>query len=114
MAAGTKLVITCNKTGGGTTTFSYNYAKSNASTANVTALCQFLINNKQYFQADLDSIKEAKTVTTSENVFDLTSEALNNPEFAKIYHNPDAGNNDVVDSDDDNGRENGDEVVKLR
>lgn len=98
MATGTKLQLTFVTGGGGTAKYTYNYAKSNATTANVKALAAFILDNNSYFNANPVAIKSAKTITTSENTYDMSELAKEFPDFAsRIVLN--AGKDYDIDSD---------------
>lgn len=107
MAAGTKLNLVFNNSDGGTTSYTWNYAKSGATKANVVALGQAMITNTSILASKLVSLKSAKTVTTSENVYDLdnVSDLMTTPNFkpsiidtgtAPIEGNPDTPDADTV------------------
>lgn len=71
MAAGTKLNIVFNNADGGTTSYTWNYADPGATLNDVTALGAAMIANTSILAATLVSMKSAKTITTSENIYDL-------------------------------------------
>lgn len=71
MAAGTRLEITFD-TMGGSKTASFAYAKPGATETAVKALAQAIIANGSIFQNPPIRATAAKTVTTSENVYDLS------------------------------------------
>lgn len=71
MAAGTKLNIVFNNSDGGTTSYTWNYADPGATKNDVLALGQAMITNTSILASTLVSVKSAKTITTSENVYDL-------------------------------------------
>ena len=73
MAAGTKLVCTFSTSGDKTTSFTFNYAKSNATISNVKALMNAIVANGEIYVNVPLTAKSAKTVTTSENVYDLSA-----------------------------------------
>lgn len=73
MAATTKLVMTFTGTNNNDVTLSYNYAKSDASTANIKSLIQGIITNGSIFSNPPVSAKEAKLITTTETEVDLNS-----------------------------------------
>ena len=73
MAAGTKLVCTFGTSTDGTTSFTFNYAKPGATTTNVKALMNAMITNGAIFANVPVTMKSAKTVTTSENEYDLSA-----------------------------------------
>ena len=71
MASGTKLVCTFKTSNDKTISMTFNYAKSNATTANVKTLMNTIIANGAIFaNVPVYSIS-AKTQTTSENEFNL-------------------------------------------
>lgn len=71
MAAGTKLQITFD-TMSGSKTATFNYAKPGATEAAVKALAQTIITNGDIFANPPIRATAAKTVTTSENEYDLS------------------------------------------
>lgn len=71
MAAGTKLQLTF-ETMSGTKTVSLNYAEPGATTADVKAVGAAFIANGALFKTAPLALKAAKTVTTSENEYDLS------------------------------------------
>lgn len=71
MAAGTKLQLQF-ETMGGLKTWSFSRANPGVTKANVQALVQSMIANGTIFENQPIRIREAKTVTTSENVYDLS------------------------------------------
>lgn len=72
MAAGTKLQLKFD-TMSGSRTWTFNYAKSGATAASVKALGAAMIANGTILTYQPVRLTEAKTVTTSENVYDLDS-----------------------------------------
>ena len=72
MAAGTKLVCTFGTSNGGTEIFTFNYADAGATAANIKALMNAIITNGSIFAKVPTVIRDAKTVTTSEHVYDLS------------------------------------------
>ena len=70
MAAGTQLKLQFD-TLSGTKTWTYNYAKANASAANVRALCSAMIANGSIYTNPPLVIKSAKLVTTTEQEIDV-------------------------------------------
>ena len=56
----------------GDASFSYNYAKPNASTADIKTLVTGMITNGDIFANPAVAAKSAKIVTTSETVIDLS------------------------------------------
>lgn len=72
MAEGTRLQLTFD-TMSGSRTWSFNYAKASASTALVKAVGQAMITNGSIFSAPPVKLRSAKTVVTTENVYDLDS-----------------------------------------
>ena len=73
MAAGTKLVCTFGTSDDKTTTMTFNYADAGATAANVKALMSAIITNRVIFANVPVTAKSAKTVTTSEHVYDLSA-----------------------------------------
>lgn len=73
MAAGTKLVCTFGTNSDKTASFTFNYAKSGATLASVKALMTAIIANGAIYENVPLTAKSAKTVTTSENVYDLSA-----------------------------------------
>lgn len=73
MASGTKLVLSFENDEGRTTTYTFNYAKSTATATQVKALMNGMITNKVIYENAPTVIKSAKTVTTSESVYDLSA-----------------------------------------
>lgn len=71
MAAGTKLNIVFNNADGGTTSYTWNYADPGATKSDVLALGAAMIANTSILASTLVSVKSAKTITTSENVYEL-------------------------------------------
>ena len=80
MAAGTKLVMVFDVEGADTTTtISINYAKPGATTDNVKALARAIISNKTLWERQPAAIKSAKSVTTSENEYDVSGLDISSP-----------------------------------
>lgn len=73
MAEGTKLVLGFESSSGKSITLTYKYAKPSATLANVRALMNGIISNGSIFDSVPATSKSAKTVTTSENVYDLSA-----------------------------------------
>ncbi|MBQ7193720.1 MAG: DUF2922 domain-containing protein [Synergistaceae bacterium] len=73
MAEGTKLVLTFETSEDKTTSYTFNYAKPSATTAQVKALMQAMITNTTTLASTLTSAKSAKTVTTTEATYDLSA-----------------------------------------
>ncbi len=73
MAAGTKLVCTFGTSEEKTSTMTFNYAKSEPTEANVKAFMNAVIANGVIFENVPVTAKSAKTVTTTENVYDLSA-----------------------------------------
>lgn len=73
MAAGTKLVLGFETSGGSSVTFTYNYAKPTATAANVKALMSSMITNGSIFGNVPATSKSAKLVTTTETPYDLSA-----------------------------------------
>ena len=67
-----KLVMTFADADGANVTFSYPYAKDNATTNSVKNLANGLITNGSIFANPPISIKTAKIVITSETPYDLS------------------------------------------
>ena len=57
---------------GSTVKYSYNYAKPEATTANIKALMAGMITNGSIFENPPLEAKAAKLVTTDEEAFDLS------------------------------------------
>ena len=72
MAAGTKLVITFVDADSANRNFSFNYAKSGATTANIKALANGIVANGSIFEHVPVTPKSAKLVTTTEANVDIT------------------------------------------
>lgn len=72
MASGTRLQLTFD-TMSGSRTWSFNYAKPSATAQVVKAVGQAMIDNGSIFSSPPVKLRSAKTVTTSENVYDLNS-----------------------------------------
>lgn len=70
MAAGTQLKLQFD-TLSGTKTWTYNYAKANATVANVKALGAAMIANGEIYTNPPLVLKSAKVVVTSETEYDL-------------------------------------------
>ena len=70
MASGTKLQIRCG-TSSGEKTWTFNYAKSNATTANIRALAQALVENGSIYKYPPLVANSAKLIVTSETSIDL-------------------------------------------
>lgn len=71
MAEGTRLQLQF-ETMSGVKTWSFNYAKASPTLANVKALMQAMIANGEIYKTPPLVAYSAKTVTTSENEFDLS------------------------------------------
>lgn len=71
MAAGTKLQMTF-ETMSGRKTVTLQYAKSDATTADVKALGASFIDNGEIFMYPPVALNAAKMITTSETVYDLS------------------------------------------
>ena len=71
MAEGTRLVLGFETNTGSNVVFTYSYAKPSATLANVKALMNGIIANGSIFTKVPATAKSAKTITTSENVYDL-------------------------------------------
>ena len=72
MAAGVKLVCTFVTSNGGTEVFTFNYAEPGARTSDVKALMNAIIANGEIFAKVPVAAKDARTVTTSENEYNLS------------------------------------------
>lgn len=72
MAEGTKLVLGFENGSGHAVSISYSYAKPSATLANVKSLMNGIIANGSIFENVPVTAKSAKTVTTTENVYDLS------------------------------------------
>lgn len=84
MAAGTKLVLVFETTDGSTTTFSFNYADPGARKVDVIALATAMIANKTLWERQPSAIKSAKTVTTSENEYDVSNLSISSVYSTRI------------------------------
>lgn len=73
MAEGTKLVCTFETDEDKSVTMSFKYAKPNAEPTAVKTFMQAVIANNSIFENRPVVIKSAKTVTTSETVYDLSN-----------------------------------------
>ncbi|MBQ3653675.1 MAG: DUF2922 family protein [Synergistaceae bacterium] len=73
MAAGTKLVLTFVGSSGNTISSTFNYADPEATAANVKALMNGMIANGSIYANVPVTAKSAKTVTTTENAYDLSA-----------------------------------------
>ena len=71
MAAGTRLELEFETSSGGKMILTYNYAKPSAGLANIKALMNGIITNKDIFARQPATAVSAKEVTTSENIYDL-------------------------------------------
>ena len=71
MANTTKLVYKVGTTGG-TKTFTFNRAKSGATTANIRALATGLTTYGTFFQPQVLTVNSAKLVTTTDTTISLT------------------------------------------
>lgn len=72
MAAGTSLKMKFD-TMSGSKTWTFKYAKSGATLANIKALGAAMIANGTILENQPVRLTDARTVTTSENVYDLDS-----------------------------------------
>jgi len=99
MAEGTSLVLVFNDGTGGTTQISWKYAKPSATKANVLAFANELITQTSLLSKTLVSLKSAKTVTTSENVFDLEDTRDIPEELRAIIAPPEPEENDANDEE---------------
>ena len=95
MAECTKLVLTFETNEGKTTTMSINYAKPSAEASAVRALMNAIVTNGEIFENIPVTPKSAKTVTTSENVYDLSNLTREEP-----YTIPEAFEKGLVSLDD--------------
>ena len=73
MAEGTKLVLNFETNEDKTMTISFNYAKPSAESSAVKALMNAIITNNSIYENVPTVMKSAKTVTTSENIYDLSA-----------------------------------------
>lgn len=74
MAEGTKLVLTfATASSDKATTFTFRYAKPSATAQQVKALMNAMIANKEIYEYPPVTAKSAKTITTSETVYDLSA-----------------------------------------
>ncbi|MBQ7170348.1 MAG: DUF2922 domain-containing protein [Synergistaceae bacterium] len=73
MAAGTKLVCTFETSDDKTTSMTFSYADPGATSTEVKALMNAIITNGVIFASVPVTAKSAKTVTTSENEYDLSA-----------------------------------------
>lgn len=72
MAVGTKLIITFLDASSTERNFTFNYAKSNATTQNIKALAQGLITNGSIFTNVPVTAKSAKLVVSTETDIDIS------------------------------------------
>lgn len=100
MAAGTKLVLTFTTSAGRTTTHTYNYADPGATTSAVKTLCNTIITNGSIYENVPVAVKSAKTVTTSENEYDLDALAKLGVPIAPEYVEPEDESNEEENEDD--------------
>ena len=73
MAIGTKLVITFIDDIGASRNYSFNYAKANATAANIKLLAQTMIANGSIFTHIPVTASSATLVTTTETDVDINS-----------------------------------------
>ena len=73
MADGTKLVLTFLDQYDGTIVFTFPYAKASATAANVKNLMNVIIANGDIFEDKPVTMLSARTITTSETAYDLSS-----------------------------------------
>lgn len=71
MATGTQLKLTFD-TLSGSKTWTFKYAKPNATLANIKSLGGAMITNGDIYPEPPLVLKSAKTVTTTENEYDLS------------------------------------------
>lgn len=74
MAEGTKLNIVFNTSEGTTSTYNFGYADEDMTVGQVKAVCNAMIANTDIYEETLVSAKSAKTVITSEIVYDLSAD----------------------------------------
>lgn len=79
MAEGTKLQLVFETNEGKNTTMTFNYGKPSAEATAVRALGQAIITNGEIFENVPVTLKSAKTITTSENVYDLSNLSREEP-----------------------------------
>lgn len=79
MAEGTKLQLVFETNEGKTTTMTFAYAKPSATASDVRTLMQTIITNGDIFENVPTVMKSAKTITTSENVYDLSNLSRETP-----------------------------------
>lgn len=79
MAEGTKLQLTFETNESKTTTMTFAYAKPNATASDVRALMNAIVTNGEIFENVPVTPKSAKTITTSENVYDLSDLSRETP-----------------------------------
>ena len=73
MAEGTKLVLVFDTAEEKTATFTFNYAKPSATAAQVKSLMSAMISNRAIYENEPSAMRSAKTITTSETVYDLSA-----------------------------------------
>ncbi|MBQ9222101.1 DUF2922 domain-containing protein [Succinivibrio sp.] len=73
MAEDTRLILTFQTAEEKITTFTFNYAKPSATQAQVKNLMDTMIANKSIFETEPTAKISAKTITTSETVYDLSA-----------------------------------------
>ena len=72
MATGTRLELEFADNNNNSIFFTINYAKSNATTENVKALINAIINNGDIFALVPVTAKSAKIITTTENDYNIS------------------------------------------
>ena len=72
MASGTRLELLFNDSNNESISFVFPYAKSGATLSNIRNLINTIIANGDIFNKVPVTAVNAKTVTTSQNVYDLT------------------------------------------
>lgn len=85
MAEGTTLELKFLDSEEKTTTIKFKYAKPSATTAQVKALMNAMIDNTDVFASTLVSMKSAKTITTTEATYDLSVTADANAGPIPLY-----------------------------
>ena len=72
MASGTKLVLEFEDANGKSVFFWFDYATPDPGEYNIHNLMQSIINNASIFKSTPVAAKSAKTVTVSENIYDIS------------------------------------------
>lgn len=73
MAEGTKLVLAFETSAGKTMSLTFNYAKPSATSTQIKALMNGIVSNGSIYENVPVAAKSAKSVTTSETIYDLSA-----------------------------------------